>query len=105
MKKTTFRHFKGVEGIEPYVSTYNLTDEQQKAIEAILRPPMPTDKMYENAHKCGAGLEISAFGGEWVSIVSRWAREIGTSVQLDSRQTRQLAADLVEFADAIDARS
>jgi len=105
MKKTTFRHFKGVEGIEPYVSTYNLTDEQQKAIEAILRPPMPTDKMYENVNKYGANLEISAIYGEWVSIVSRWAREIGTSVQLDSRQTRQLAADLVEFADAIDARS
>ena len=105
MKKTTFRHFNGFEGDEPYVNTCGLTDEQREAIEAFLRPTMPTDKMYENVNKYGANLEISAIYGEWVGIVSRWAREIGTSVQLDSRQTRQLAADLVEFADAIDARS
>jgi len=105
MKKTTIWHFKGAQWNGPSVSTYNITEEQQKAVAAVLRPPMPPSKRYENAHKCGASLEISAFGGEWVSIVSRWEHELGTSVHLDSHQTRQLAADLVEFADVLDARS
>ena len=105
MNKTTIRHFNGAAGNEPSVSTFYLTDKQQKAVAAALRPPMPPSKRYENAHKCGASLEISTFGGEWVSIVSRRGREVGTIVQLDSHQTRQLAADLVEFADVLDARS
>ena len=105
MKKITFRHFKAFEGDEPYVNTCGLTDEQQKAIAEALRPPMPTDKRYQSLNDPDTNLAASTIADRWVNIVSRWAREIGTSVQLDSRQTRQLAADLVEFADAIDARS
>ena len=107
MKKTTIRYFNGAEGDEPYVETCGLTDEQQKAIAAALLPPMPTDKRYQSLNDPDTNLAAAAstIADRWVNIVSRRERGAAVSVHLDSYQTRQLAADLVEFADAIDARS